>query len=158
MKVQAAHDGSNLYLRFSWKQPAASGAPKMDEKNPVKIAFMLESGGKVALADESGCWASCHLDSRTTPGAADTKTKYVKEASLADGRYYDLHQWRSGENKGYDGYVADKRVMEGGSALVSAEGSRTAITGRSYPRASSPAVKAMWPLRRQDLQLRLRHS
>ena len=122
VKVQAAHDGSNLYLRFSWKQPAASGAAKMDDKNPVKIAFMLESGGKVALADESGCWASCHLDSRTMPGAADTKTKYVKEASLADGRYYDLHQWRSGENKGYDGYVADKRVMEGGSALVSAEG------------------------------------
>ena len=50
VKVQAAHDDANLYLRFSWKQPAASGAPKMDEKNPVKIAFMLESGGKVALA------------------------------------------------------------------------------------------------------------
>lgn len=124
VKVQAAHDGENLYLRFSWKQPDASGgpAPVADDANPVKIAFMLEAGGKVDLADQSGCWASCHTDSRTMPDADDAKTKYVKGGSLADGKFYDLYQWRSGENKGYDGYVADKRVMEGGSALVSAEG------------------------------------
>lgn len=122
VKVQAAHDEENLYLRFSWKQPAASGAAKMDDKNPVKIAFMLESGGKVELADQSGCWATCHQDLRTMPGADDKKTKYVKGGSLAEGKFYDLYQWRSGENKGFDGYVADKRVMEGGKALVSAEG------------------------------------
>ena len=85
VKVQAAHDGENLYLRFSWKQPAASGAAKMDEKNPVKIAFMLEAGGKVELADQSGCWATCHTDSRTMPGADEAKTKYVKGGSLAEG-------------------------------------------------------------------------
>ncbi len=124
VKVQAAHDDANLYLRFSWKQPAASGAPKMDEKNPVKIAYMLESSDKIELANQSGCWATCHLDSRTMPGAVDTKTKYVKGGSLADGTFYDLNQWRSGENKAYDGYVADKRVMEGGTALVSAEGKK----------------------------------
>lgn len=122
VKVQAAHDGENLYLRFSWTQPKASGGAKMDDKNPVKIAYMLESGGKVELADQAGCWASCHNDSRTMPGAAETKTKYVKGGSLADGRFYDLVQWRSGEKKGYDGYVADKRVMEGGKGLVNAEG------------------------------------
>ncbi len=122
--MQAAHDGENLYLRFSWKQPAASGAAKMDDKNPVKIAFMLESGGKVELADQAGCWATCHTDSRTMPGADDAKTKYVKGGSLAEGKFYDLYQWRSGENKGFDGYVADKRVMEGGKALVSAEGKK----------------------------------
>ncbi len=124
VKVQAAHDGENLYLRFTWKQPAASGAAKMDDKNPVKIAFMLESGGKVDLADQSGCWATCHQDSRTMPGADDAKTKYVKGASLAEGKFYDLYQWRSGENKGFNGYIADKRVMEGGKALVSAEGKK----------------------------------
>lgn len=122
VKVQAAHDADNLYLRFSWKQPAASGGTKMDDKNPVKIAFMLESGGKVELADQSGCWATCHQDLRTMPGADDAKTKYVKGGSLGEGKFYDLYQWRSGENKGFDGYVADKRVMEGGKALVSAEG------------------------------------
>lgn len=122
VKVQAAHDGENLYLRFSWKQPAASGAAKMDADNPVKIAFMLESGGKVELAEQSGCWATCHQDLRTMPGGDEAKTKYVKGASLAEGKFYDLYQWRSGENKGYDGYVADKRVMEGGKALQSAEG------------------------------------
>jgi hypothetical protein len=121
-KVQAAHDGENLYLRFTWKQPKASGAPKMDDKNPVKIAYMLEAGGKVELADASGCWSSCHGDARTMPGAADTKTKYVKGGSVAGGVFYDLNHWRSGEKKAFDGYVADKRVMEGGKALVSADG------------------------------------
>ena len=122
VKVQAARDADNLYVRFSWKQPPASGATKMDAKNPVKVAFMLEAGGKVELADLGGCWSTCHVDSRTMPGAAETKLKYVKGGSLAEGKFYDLYQWRSGEKKGFNGYVADKRVMEGGQALVSADG------------------------------------
>ena len=121
VRVQAAHDGDTLFLRFSWKQPKASGAPPMDDKNPVKIAYMLDAG-KVALAELSGCWASCHNDSRTMPEAADSKKKYVKDGSLAKGVFYDLVQWRSGEKKAYDGYVADSRVMEGGKALQGAEG------------------------------------
>lgn len=66
-----------------------------------------------------------HGGARTMPGAAETKTKYVKGGSLADGVFYDLNQWRSGENKAYDGYVATERVMEGGQALVSADGKLT---------------------------------
>jgi hypothetical protein len=93
----------------------------MDGQNPVKIAFMLDQG-RVGMADQSGCWASCHSDSRTMPGAADSKKKYVKDGSVAGGVFYDLVQWRSGEKKGFDGHVADTRVMEGGKALVSAEG------------------------------------
>jgi len=122
VKVQAAHDGEHLYLRFSWVQPKASGAAKMDAGNPVKIAYMLESGGKVPLAEPGGCWGACHGDARTMPGADDAKTKYVKGGSLADGVFYDLNQWRSGENKAYDGHIADQRVMEGGQALVGATG------------------------------------
>ena len=121
-KVQAANDGENLYLRFTWKQPAASGGAAMDADNPVKIAYMLEGGSKVELAEPGGCWGSCHGDARTMPGAADSKTKYVKDGSLANGIYYDLNQWRSGENKAFDGYVASERVMEGGQALVDAQG------------------------------------
>lgn len=122
-RVQAAHDGQNLYLRFTWQQPAASGAAKMDEKNPVKIAYMLEAGSRVELAEQSGCWASCHNGVRTMPGGDEQKTKYVKDGSLAGGVYYDLNQWRSGENKAYDGHIAEARAMEGGSALQGATGS-----------------------------------
>jgi hypothetical protein len=121
VKVQAAHDGGSLYLRFSWTQPAASGAPRMDDSNPVKIAFMLD-GGQVELADKSGCWAACHDDLRTMPGGNEQKTMYVKDASLANGHFYDLMQWRSGEKKAYDGHVTGSRVMEGGQALTSADG------------------------------------
>ena len=121
VKVQASHDGESLYLRFSWQQPALAQGPKLDEKNPVKVAFMLDAG-KVEGAERNGCWASCHLDSRTMPDAAEDKTKYVKDGALASGVFYDLLQWRSGENAGFDGHVAESRVMDSGSALVAAEG------------------------------------
>ena len=125
VQVQAANDGANLYVRFSWKQPASAGGDKMDKDNPVKVAFMLEDN-KVPQANLSGCWETCHADTRTMPDAKDDKkTKYVKEGSLAGGKYYDLVQWTSG-GKGakFDGHVADKRVMEGGKALVDAKGEK----------------------------------
>lgn len=121
VSVQAAHDGDSLFLRFSWTQPAAASAKGADDANPVKLAVMFDAG-KVEMADQSGCWASCHADSRTMPDGSDGKTKYVKDGSLSGGVFYDLIQWRSGENKAIDGHVAEERVMEGGSALVGAEG------------------------------------
>lgn len=121
VKVEATHDGTNLYLRFSWKQPPASGSTKMDADNPVKLAFMLDAD-KVELAQLGGCWSSCHNDLRTMPGVKGDKTKYVKDGSTANGVFYDLVQWKSGANKGTDGHVADKRVMEGGKLLVDAKG------------------------------------
>ena len=122
VNVQAAHDGANLYLRFSWKQPAG-GADKMDKDNAVKLAFMLEDN-KVAGANLSGCWEACHNDARTMPDAKDDKkTKYVKDGNLANGTFYDLMQWTSKGAK-FDGYVADKRVMEGGKALLEAKGEK----------------------------------
>jgi hypothetical protein len=121
VNVQAANDGTNLYLRFSWKQPAGGGADKMDKDNQVKLAFMLEDN-KVPGANLSGCWETCHVDARTMPeGKDDKKTKYVKDGALASGKYYDLVQWTSKGAK-HDGYVADKRVMDGGKALVDAKG------------------------------------
>ena len=137
MTVQAANDGTNLYLHFTWKEPK-SGAEKMDKDNPVKLAVMLEDnkvvakdskGRDVQIGLAGGCWGTCHTDARTMPGADDKKTKYVTGGSLANGQYYDLIQWKSGKGaKPVDGYVADKRVMEGGKALVSAEGKKDGDT------------------------------
>jgi len=122
VNVRAAHDGTDLYLRFSWKQPPG-GAEKMDSANQVKLAFMLEDN-KVTGASQSGCWETCHIDARTMPEAKDDKkTKYVKEGSLATGKFYDLMQWTSQGAK-FDGYVADRRVMEGGKGLVEAKGEK----------------------------------
>jgi hypothetical protein len=119
VQVQAAHDGENLYLRFSWKQPAG-GAPKQDEANQVKLAFMLDDG-RVAGADLSGCWESCHGDARTMPDADETRTKYVAGGGLDKGVFYDLMQWTSsGEFR--DGHVGERRVMDSGASLQQATG------------------------------------
>lgn len=122
--VQASHDASNLYLRFSWKNTGFSSGKKADGDNPVKVAVMLEEQGKVEFDNVGGCWATCHTDVRTMPGVTDDKkTKYVAGGNLAAGKYYDLFQFKSGKGqKPVDGYIADKRVMEGGTALTGAKG------------------------------------
>lgn len=123
VSVQAANDGAHLYLRFSWKQPPSANGKKLDADNQVKLALMMEEN-KIANVPLGGCWATCHQDARTMPDAKDdSKTKYVQGGSLAGGKFFDLMQWRSAKGaKPVDGYVAERRVMEGGKALVSAEG------------------------------------
>jgi hypothetical protein len=93
----------------------------MDKDNQVKLTVALEDN-KVDNAAQMGCWVMCHNDSRTMPGVADDKkTKHIEGGSLASGKFIDLIQWASKTGKS-DGYVADKRVMTGGTALVDAKG------------------------------------
>jgi hypothetical protein len=91
----------------------------------VKAAIML-AGPQVAMGPQIGCWASCHNDVRSMPGADPKKKKYVKDANVAGGNYYDYFQWKSGEAGAgatqVDGHVAAERVNKGGQALVKAEG------------------------------------
>lgn len=117
--VQAAYDATNLYLRLTFKAPAG-GFDHSDKDNEVKASVMFPND-KVAMGEQVGCWAACHKDARTMPGAADTKTKYATPGAM------DLMQWRS-SGKAFDGTVTDKRNMEGGKAGVTAEGGKAGDT------------------------------
>lgn len=127
--MQAAYDSENLYIRLNFKAPADAGAgADKEDKAPlheVKAAIML-AGPKVAMAAQAGCWATCHSDVRSMPGADPKKKKYVKDANVAGGNYMDYFQWKSGEAGAgatqVDGHVAAERVNKGGQALVKAEG------------------------------------
>lgn len=121
---QAAHDGSKIYFRFEWVPPK-TGAKKLDAKNEVKLTMMFDGGGTVEGSEINGCWATCHTDLRTMKNAKDDKTtKHIKNGDLASGKFMDLMQYRSGEKGLVDGYVAEARHMEGGKALVKAEGKK----------------------------------
>ena len=121
---QAAHDGSKIYFRFEWVSPK-TGAKKVDPKNEVKLTMMFDGGGTVEGSELNGCWAACHSDLRTMKDAKNDKTtKRIKNADLASGKFMDLMQYRSGEKKPADGYVAEARHMEGGKALLKAEGKK----------------------------------
>jgi len=121
---QAAHDGNKIYFRFEWVPPKI-GTKKLDQKNEVKLAMMFDGGGTVEGAEINGCWASCHNDLRTMKNAKDDKkTKHIKNSDLASGKFMDLMQYRSGEKTPVDGYVAEARHMEGGKALLKAEGKK----------------------------------
>ncbi len=119
VSVQAAYDATNLYVRLTFKAPAGGG-DKSDKENDVKASIMFPND-KVPMGEQIGCWATCHQDARTMPGADDKKTKYVKAGA------FDLMQWRS-SGKSFDGSVTDKRNMEGGKAGATAEGSKAGDT------------------------------
>lgn len=123
VSVQAAYDKDNAYIRLTFKAPAG-GANKGDKDNEVKATVMfandkvaIAAGDKTISGAQVGCWATCHSDARTMPGADDKKTKYSKEGA------YELMQWRSAKGaKAVDGSISDKRNMDGGTAGVSATG------------------------------------
>lgn len=127
--MQAAYDKDNLYIRLSFKPPAdADAAAPREDKDPkheVKAAVMFMAG-KVPQADLMGCWATCHTDARSMPGAAPDKRKYISSASTTGEVYSDLIQWKSGVGgKGatqVDAHIAETRTLQGGKALVKAEG------------------------------------
>ncbi|MCP3670390.1 MAG: cytochrome C552 [Gammaproteobacteria bacterium] len=101
VKVQAAHDAENLFLRFEWEDTTHVPVPfvdggKMDPENPMKIAVMLATD-EVEYADRGGCWGTCHHDVDKMPhqpeadaiSASDAAkrldlskgiTKYIKES------------------------------------------------------------------------------
>jgi hypothetical protein len=119
LTMQAAHDGENLHLRFVWQQPPG-GAEPQDAKNRVKLSLLFAGDG-VERASQFGCWQACHGDSRSMPGGSDDRSKYLHDASLAEGRFFDLIQWTS-SGAVHDGHIAEQREMAGGNALLAASG------------------------------------
>ena len=119
--VQTAYDASNLYIRLTFKSPAG-GADSGDKDNEVKAAVMFPDA-KVTQGAQVGCWAACHADARTMPGADDKKTKYTKGGS------YELMQWKSAKGaKVIDGTVITERKMDGGTLGAKAEGTKAGDT------------------------------
>lgn len=119
--VQAAYDSANLYMRLTFKAPTG-GADNSDKDNEVKATVMFPDA-KVPQAAQTGCWASCHVDARTMPGADDKKTKYAKEGT------FELMQWRSAKGaKTADGTVSTERKMDGGTLGAKAEGAKAGDT------------------------------
>ena len=115
VSFQSAHDDASLYIRLTFKAPSGS-ANKADKDNEVKATVMFPDAS-VPNAAQEGCWATCHQDARTMPGADDKKTKYAA-----------------------DGSVSSARKMEGGALVAKAEGSKTGdvytVTfSRKYPGA-----------------------
>ena len=103
VSVQAAHDDSNLYLRFEWEDtdhvpvPFVDGG-KMDPENPMKLAVMLSSD-EVEYADRSGCWQTCHHDARSMPHTPEADaaagSDAAKRLDLANGITKYLKESRS---------------------------------------------------------------
>ena len=126
VSFQATHDGKKIYFRFEWEAPKGVESKKADPKNEIKLAMMFDGGGTVEGAELNGCWATCHMDLRSMKNAKDDKkTKYIKGADLASGKFMDLIQFKSGKGeKPVDGHVDSERRMDGGKSLVKAEGKK----------------------------------
>ena len=71
VSVNAKHDGETLTMRFQWPDTGHTPAPfadggKMDPQNQIKLAVMFDDEA-VEVAGFTGCWATCHHDSRYMP-------------------------------------------------------------------------------------------
>jgi nitrate/TMAO reductase-like tetraheme cytochrome c subunit len=94
VNVKAKHDGENMTLRFEWPDAGHTPVPfvdggKMDPENQIKLAVMFDDGA-VEMAGFTGCWATCHHDSRympdqPKPDALSSAGAVSKAISLADG-------------------------------------------------------------------------
>lgn len=88
VSTQAAHDGENLYFRFTWKNAAHNPVPfvdggKMDKANQAKLAVMI-AGKDIENVELAGCWVTCHGDSRYMPD--HPKKEDIAAAADAAGR------------------------------------------------------------------------
>jgi len=101
--VQAAHDGTNLFLRFEWEDTEHTPVPfvdggKMDPDNPMKLAVMLGTD-QVEFADRAGCWQTCHQDARSMPDTPDAAalaaSEVAKKLDLQPGATKYLKESRS---------------------------------------------------------------
>jgi hypothetical protein len=110
LKVQAAYDDKNAYLRFQWKTQRNApgieypyyrfdgkewkqhGYPKLDQvvregKQPGiyedRLSLMLDDG-KVPGFAQQGCWLTCHDGERDMPklGSREDAQKYLKKADV----------------------------------------------------------------------------
>ena len=118
LKVQAAYDAKNAYLRFQWKTQSAApgieypyyrfdgkewkvyGQPALDEevrqgKAPAiyedRLSVMLDDG-KVENFSKQGCWLTCHTGERDMPAEA-SKADAQANALLAALKKNDVRKF-----------------------------------------------------------------
>ena len=118
LKVQAAYDANNAYLRFQWKtqakQPGIAypyyrydgkewkiyGRPRLDKsvregKDPAiyedRLSIMLDDG-KVPGFAKQGCWLTCHDGERDMPKLA-TKDEIAANALLQAIKKRDVRKY-----------------------------------------------------------------
>jgi nitrate/TMAO reductase-like tetraheme cytochrome c subunit len=103
VNVKAKHDGENMTLRFEWPDAGHTPVPfadggKMDPENQIKLAVMFDDEA-VEMAGFTGCWATCHHDSRYMPDAPKA------DALAAAGALGDVINLKEGVTK----YLPDSR-------------------------------------------------
>lgn len=170
--VQAAHDGSRLYVRLQWQDTGFAGAEKADEPR-IKATVMLDDRSVPAFV-RGGCWAACHDDVQDMPSdTADLDlTKYLARSRTqvtrsgggtsfkSDGEIEDmlnngtfLEYWQaqldeSGLQGAEHGYIlAERHQSESSSVEASAElsgGTWTVVLSRALE-AEGPGEKPLEP-------------
>lgn len=133
VRVQAAHDADNLFLRFQWPNAPHTPVPfvaggKMDPSHQVKLAVMIAGQG-IERVELAGCWVTCHSDSRYMSDAPKPEALLASPAKdaidLKDGITKYLAESRTEiEIKGEDG------KPRGGGTHLKANGDLAKLAGQ----------------------------
>lgn len=125
LSVQAAQDGTDLFLRFEWSDTPHAPVPfveggKMDPQHASKLSMMI-AGPAVARAEQGGCWVTCHHDVRSMPDAARI------DPAGAPGLLAD---------------VRDAAIAHGLTKYLAESRERIDLQGKDGPRGGGIAVKS----------------
>lgn len=115
--VQAAYDGTDLYVRISW--PSEGAAWNSSEPGTLPERVSMQINEKEPLFAKYGCFISCHNSLSSMPDAASPKdvaaNPYYRSLKRSDVRLYAVYA-RDGW-KAPKGDVELKRLRSSGSLI-----------------------------------------
>ena len=138
VKVQAAHDGGTSISASPGSSRPPSGAAKDGRQKPGQSRSCSSQGQQIERAGQSGCWATCHTDSRTMPGADDAKTKVRHRRLVAESQQVLTSDPVEAANKGRR-WLRRRQARDGGRQRPS---QRRRQEGLTTGRWCSPAKLA----------------
>lgn len=137
LKIQAAYDNTNIYLRFQWQGSGASVADPSLAADDKADRIAVQMSDNIGSFRAYGCYLTCHDDENGMPDNSGSditlygyytrhkdgglKDQAVLDGYLSKGQFIDLMEadFAGNEVKTKDMYILDKRSQDNNDVTAS---------------------------------------